>query len=138
MGRLQVRQNAYREAERFPICAEKGGEDMKEIIISLGSAIFGVISAAGVLCSCRTRDGRWKIQCFIKQTKGVGFKFKRKLCPECKTGQDTYRLDGRSPMCPYIGCHNGNQCPMFVRMDKPEKGRASEETSLNGKRTTEK
>lgn len=111
---------------------------MKEIIIIFGSAIFGAIIAAGVLCSCRTRDERWKIQGLIKQKRRAEFKFKRKLCPKCKTGQDTYRLDSSSPMCPYIGCYNGKHCPMFVRMDKPEKGRASEESLLNSKRTAEK
>ena len=48
--------------------------------------------------------------------------FKRKLCPKCKTGKYTYELDRRSPVCPYIGCHNGKKCPMYVKLEKPQKG----------------
>ena len=36
------------------------------------------------------------------------------LCPNCKTGQDTYLLDSKNPFCPYIQCHKGNTCSMYV------------------------
>jgi len=39
---------------------------------------------------------------------------KLQLCPNCKTGQDTYLLDSRSPFCPHIACHDGERCVMFV------------------------
>ncbi len=42
------------------------------------------------------------------------------LCPKCKTGQDTYLLDNRSPFCPYLPCHNGKSCSMFVPLDDKE------------------
>lgn len=48
------------------------------------------------------------------------YKRKRELCPKCKTGKYTYELDKRSPMCPYIGCHNGKKCSMYAK-DKPQK-----------------
>lgn len=37
----------------------------------------------------------------------------KQLCPECKTGQDTYLLDERSPFCPYLACHSGMTCFVF-------------------------
>lgn len=36
------------------------------------------------------------------------------LCQNCKTGADTLSLDEREPMCPYMVCHNGETCSMFV------------------------
>lgn len=58
---------------------------------------------------------------------------KRKLCPSCKTGQYTYELDKRSPVCPYLGCHNGKQCPMYVKLDKPKKDSFWRNLFENGK-----
>ena len=39
------------------------------------------------------------------------------LCPNCKTGLDTYLLDERSPFCPHISCHNGKTCSMFIPLE---------------------
>ena len=61
--------------------------------------------------------------------------FKRKLCPKCKTGKYTYELDKRSPVCPYIGCHNGKKCHMYVKLEKPQKGGFWERIFGNGKST---
>ncbi len=36
------------------------------------------------------------------------------ICPTWKTGQDTYLLDNQNPFCPYIHCHNGKACSMYV------------------------
>ena len=47
--------------------------------------------------------------------------FKRKLCPTCKTGKYTYELDRRSPVCPYIGCYSRKKCPMYDKLEKPQK-----------------
>ena len=44
--------------------------------------------------------------------------FRRKLCPHCKTGKYTYELDSRSPECPYLCCHNGRKCVMYVPLEK--------------------
>ena len=47
--------------------------------------------------------------------------FRRKLCPHCKTGKRTYELDSKSPECPYLCCHNGKKCAMYVPLEKEEK-----------------
>lgn len=46
--------------------------------------------------------------------------FIRKLCPHCQTGRDTYNLDGRSMVCPYLGFHNGKECSMYMKLVKPK------------------
>ena len=38
------------------------------------------------------------------------------LCPNCKTGYDSYLLDNRSPFGPYLRYHDGTECTMFVAM----------------------
>lgn len=48
-------------------------------------------------------------------------KYKRKriiLCPTCKTGAESYKLDELSPICPYISCYNGVRCAYYVSIDK--------------------
>ena len=62
--------------------------------------------------------------------------FKRNLCPKCKTGKYTYELDRRSPVCPYIGCYSGKKCPMYVKLEKPQKGGFWERIFGNGKSLT--
>ena len=47
--------------------------------------------------------------------------FRRKLCPNCKTGKYTYELDRHSPECPYLACHNGRKCAMYEKLDEPKK-----------------
>ena len=42
-----------------------------------------------------------------------------KLCPTCKTGQDTYLLDNKNPFCPYLHCHNGKTCTMYKPIKNP-------------------
>ncbi len=42
------------------------------------------------------------------------------LCPKCKTGVESYRLDPKSPMCPYLSSHNGEKCPFFVPIKESE------------------
>lgn len=39
---------------------------------------------------------------------------KRILCPDCKTGQDSYLIDENSPVCPYLNCYNGYNCAYYV------------------------
>ena len=29
------------------------------------------------------------------------------LCPNCQTGADSYKLDSREPVCPYLHLHTG-------------------------------
>ena len=47
--------------------------------------------------------------------------FRKKLCPQCKMGKKAYELDRRSPVCPYLSCHNGRKCTMFEKQDEPKK-----------------
>lgn len=42
----------------------------------------------------------------------------KQLCPTCKTGQDTYLLDSKNPFCPYIHCHKGDSCTMYVPLEQ--------------------
>jgi len=42
------------------------------------------------------------------------------LCPNCKTGLDTYLIDKRSPFCPYISFHNGKTCTKYVPLEKSD------------------
>lgn len=51
---------------------------------------------------------------------------KKYLCPNCKTGQETYLLDSRSSFCPYIRFHNGNECSRFRPIRKESEGKEDE------------
>ena len=42
------------------------------------------------------------------------------LCPNCKTGRDSYLLDNRSPFCPYIKCNDGKTCAFFKELAAAE------------------
>ena len=42
------------------------------------------------------------------------------LCPNCKTGRDSYLLDGKAPFCPYINLHKGTSCSRFVLLKNNE------------------
>ncbi len=57
------------------------------------------------------------------------------LCPQCKTGRDSYLYDSKSPVCPYMGSHNGQSCSYFVEMNSAEDDKIVEkkrEASDNG------
>ncbi len=44
---------------------------------------------------------------------------KRKiLCPDCKTGEESCKVDPNSPICPYFECYNGIRCNYYVPMEK--------------------
>ena len=45
---------------------------------------------------------------------------KNLLCPNCQTGANALKLDEREPMCPYLSCHNGKSCSMFVPLEKAD------------------
>lgn len=47
--------------------------------------------------------------------------FKKQICPKCKVGQETYRLDNKSEACPFIHCWHNNKCSAFEPLDKPSK-----------------
>ena len=47
--------------------------------------------------------------------------FKKQICPKCKVGQETYRLDNKSEACPFIHCWKDNKCAAFEPIDKPSK-----------------
>ena len=42
------------------------------------------------------------------------------LCPNCKTGRDSYLLDGKEPFCPYIYLNNGSDCTMYKNLEVTE------------------
>lgn len=42
----------------------------------------------------------------------------RQLCPNCKTGAESYRLDPKSAECPYLVYHTGRECKMYVPLDE--------------------
>ena len=46
---------------------------------------------------------------------------REKLCPYCETGRYTHELDPHSPVCPYLSCHNGENCTMYKKLGEPEK-----------------
>ncbi len=45
----------------------------------------------------------------------------KKICPNCLTGAESYRLDRHSPECPYLYCHNGKKCPFYKPLSKDDK-----------------
>ncbi len=47
--------------------------------------------------------------------------FKKQICPKCKVGQETYRLDSKSEACPFIHCWKDNKCSAFEPIEKPSK-----------------
>ncbi len=54
---------------------------------------------------------------------------KTMLCPNCRTGADSYRIDSRSPFCPYLSLHTGQACARFEPMEKSQSGGAYETQS---------
>ena len=38
------------------------------------------------------------------------------LCPNCKTGRESYLLDHHSPFCPYLKYHDGKTCAFFEEL----------------------
>ncbi len=54
---------------------------------------------------------------------------KKKICPKCKTGKDSYELDKHSETCPYIDCWKNGKCYFFVPLENtPKKDVVSEST----------
>ena len=45
------------------------------------------------------------------------FRRNKRLCSSCKTGRDSYKLDRRSEMCPYIGCYEINKCAFYIPLE---------------------
>ena len=50
------------------------------------------------------------------------FRKNKKMCSCCKTGKETYALDKRSEVCPYIYSYTGNSCSCYVPLENDEKG----------------
>ena len=44
----------------------------------------------------------------------------KQLCPKCKTGAESYKLDPKSEVCPYLQYHNGKSCPFFSPIEEGE------------------
>ena len=43
-----------------------------------------------------------------------------KLCPNCRTGAESFKQDSRSPVCPHLGLHTGKACAKYEPMDNTE------------------
>ena len=43
----------------------------------------------------------------------------KNLCETCKTGLDSLKIDSSSVECPYISCHDGKRCTMYVKIAVP-------------------
>lgn len=83
---------------------------MKDILIFVAGIMTGGITATVFMCLV-----------MVNKKRGVQEMCKRKLCPHCETGKQTYELDKRSTECPYLLCHNGNKCGMYKKMNEPKK-----------------
>ncbi len=47
----------------------------------------------------------------------------RGKCPKCLTGKETYELDSREPMCPYIHTYNKKRkCPYYAPLNELKNG----------------
>jgi len=44
----------------------------------------------------------------------VKIKKRKILCPDCKTGKESYKVDPTSPVCPYFSCYNGVHCAYYI------------------------
>lgn len=83
---------------------------MKDILIFVGGIMIGGITATVFMCLA-----------MVNKKRGVQEMCKRKLCPHCETGKQTYELDSKSAECPYLSCHNGKKCGMYKKMNEPKK-----------------
>lgn len=66
--------------------------------------------------------GRSDEQADMENNEGADEMFwKKQICPKCKVGQETYRLDSKSEACPFIHCWKDNKCSAFEPIEKPSK-----------------
>ena len=49
------------------------------------------------------------------------YKKRKILCPNCKTGQESYSVDPHSCACPYITCYNGFRCAYYKPLNNENK-----------------
>ena len=60
---------------------------------------------------------------------------KRKiLCPNCKTGQESYIIDPATSACPYFSCYNGFHCAYYVPINNEEDKKVFQKLSNRIKR----
>lgn len=41
--------------------------------------------------------------------------FGKKICTKCKIGRESYMIDERSPICPYMESLRGRKCGCYVK-----------------------
>ena len=48
---------------------------------------------------------------------------KKHLCLSCKTGKESYELDSRSEVCPYLSCYNSKKkiCRFYKPLETDKK-----------------
>lgn len=74
------------------------------------------------LCSALIIAGRSDKRADTLYNEGAYEMFRRKqICPKCKTGRDSLRLDEHSEFCPYIGSLKNGRCPFYVPIEEPSK-----------------
>lgn len=49
------------------------------------------------------------------------YKKRKILCPNCKTGQESYIIDPHSSECPYFTCYNGFRCVYYTPINNKKK-----------------
>ncbi len=47
---------------------------------------------------------------------------KKRICENCRTGQEAYLLEPHMEACPHIDCWNNNACPFYVQMETKKRG----------------
>ena len=47
---------------------------------------------------------------------------RKKLCSECLTGAEMYKIDNGDIICPYIECYKDSTCSFYKPVGKQKKG----------------
>lgn len=56
----------------------------------------------------------------MKGAKPMNYETNGQLCPNCKTGADSYKLDPRSRVCPYQQYYKNKRCPFYAPIKESE------------------
>lgn len=46
----------------------------------------------------------------------------KSICANCKTGKESYELDSRTAVCPYLGLYKNNKCCYYKPLKSRGKG----------------
>ena len=84
-------------------------------IIMLGILMFIILA---VICAVIVAGRSDEKKTREKGTEEVFLK--KRLCPKCKTGKESYERDKSSYACPYISLPDEENCKMFVETSDKE------------------